>query len=310
MVIQKKHLLSITIILIILGLLLLFNPIISKSLSFFSPTVNQTPTTTLNTPTGIITIRIPLPNTPTNITLNKVTPQTNDFAYYSVDNLEDIRVNVTSENNAPPIAKKILERYGGVPDGAILSFSHTEYLEEKEGILQQVIAKYPISTNVQYSRSLDGIPVKGDGGFINLELGNDGELLYLNKVWRTVIPVGTEKVIPVSKAIEKLGHGDVLDQPKCICDINVDRIYVAYWEKGQGVQQEYLDPVWVFSGTTSSGDVINYMVYARDDDKSLISPVVDIASIQDNITSDSRSTDRLSVVSESANTTEKSGDIS
>ena len=77
----------------------------------------------------------------------------------------------------------------------------------------------------------------------------------------------------------------MLDPLKCICDLNVDRIYIAYWEKGAGVQQEYLDPVWVFSGTTSSGDVINYKVYARDDDSSLMTPLSGITGIDTNVTS-------------------------
>ncbi|OPX63001.1 MULTISPECIES: hypothetical protein [unclassified Methanoregula] len=223
-----------------------------------------TPHTSYKTPTGIITIWIPLPDTPQNISRFHVVSQENDTAYYSVTNLEQTRLNVTSEIDSPQVAQTVLKDYGGLPEEAILIYNKTEYLEEKSGTTHQVIASYPISTNVQFGRKLNGIPVTGEGGFINIDLGTDGELLYLNKVWRTVEPAGTEKIIPISKAIERLGQGEVLNPKKCFCDLNVDRIYIAYWEKGAGVPQEYLDPVWVFSGTTDSGEVINYKVYARD----------------------------------------------
>ena len=191
-----------------------------------------------------------------------------------------------------------------------MTYVKTEYLEQRNLDTGQTIAKYPVSTDIQYGRKLNGVPVAGDGSFIKIELGNDGELLYLNKVWRTVEPAGTEKVIPVSKAIEKLGRGEVLDPLKCICDINVDRIYIAYWEKGAGVQQEYLDPVWVFSGTTSSGEVINYKVYARESDDFPLTPVSGFASVQANVTSESHPSNRLLVDNELANTTVKSGNNS
>ncbi|MDO9325836.1 MAG: hypothetical protein Q7T80_12885 [Methanoregula sp.] len=269
-----------------------------------------TPQTSYKTSIGIITIRVSLPETPQNFSRYHVVSRENDIAYYSVTNLEQVRLNVTSESDAPSVASKSLEKYGGLPEGAILVYNKTGYLEEKSGTTYQVIAKYPISTDVQYGRKLNGIKVTGDGGFIKIVLGNDGELLYLNKVWRTVEPAGTEMVIPVSKAIEKLGRGDVLDPLKCICDLNVDRIYLAYWEKGAGVPQEYLDPVWVFSGTTSSGEVINYKVYARESDDFPVTPVSGFASVQANVTSESHPPSLRLEDNESANTTVKYGNIS
>ena len=242
---------------------------------------NLFPVNSYHTPNGIVNIRVPIPDAPYNLIQYRVVPNANDTAYFSVNDLEKVRDNVTSVEEVPEVVPKTLEKYGGLPKDAVLVFAETEYLEQFRYsdipfMPSEVIAKYPISTDVQYGRKLKGVPVTGEGSFIKVILGNDGELLYLNKVWRTVEPAGTEKIIPVSQAIEKLGRGEVLNPLKCICDINVDRIYIAYWEKGAGVQQEYLDPVWVFSGTTSSGDVINYKIYARDDagssDGKLFSP--------------------------------------
>ena len=268
--------------------------------------LNAVNTLSYKTSIGQISIITTIPETPPNVILYRVIPQKNDTQYFSVNNLVDSRPNVTSEIEAPAIAEKILKRYGGLPKGARLTLVKTEYIEGYDLKTRQVTSKKPVSTNVQYTRSIDGIPVTGDGGFINIDLGNDGELLYLNKVWRTVQPAGTEKVISVTNAIEKLSRGEVLDPLKCYCDLNVDHIYMAYYEKGQGVPQEYLDPVWVFSGITSSGDTINYKVYARESDDLPRIPVSSLANIQANITTESQSTDRLSIDVESVNATVKS----
>lgn len=302
MVINKKFVIIGTILLVILiiGLVGLSNNF--QRMWFLAPQYH--------TSIGTITLNCAPPVTPNNITLYRVDPQANDTVYFSVLNLEDIRPNTTSESDASKVVPKSLQKYGGLPYDARMVYTKTEYLEEFNTNSGKFEPKYPISTNVQYARKIDGIPVTGDGSFIKIELGNDGELLYLNKVWRTVEPAGTEKIIPVSKAIEKLGRGEVLDPLKCICDINVDRIYIAYWEKGAGVPQEYLDPVWVFFGTTTSGEVINYKVYARESDDFPATPVSGFASVQANVTSESHPPNRLLADNELANTTVKAGNNS
>jgi hypothetical protein len=245
--------------------------------------------TSFNTPTGAVKILVPLPGTPMNLTRYHVVPRENDTIHYTVYNLAQTKTGVTSATDAPIVVQKIMEQYGGLPSDAIYAGAETSYLNEYESskipfFPDTLVTQRPVSTDVGYGRRLDNISVAGNGGFIKISLGNDGELLYLNKVWRTVEPAGTEKVIPVSQAIEKLGRGEILNQRKCFCDLNVDRIYLAYWEKGAGVPQEYLDPVWVFSGTTSSGEVINYKVYARDDGSSQMTPLSGITGIDANVT--------------------------
>lgn len=219
-------------------------------------------------PNGHVAIWVPLPATPENVTRYHVVPGANDTAYFSVNNLEQVRENATPVQDVPIVVPKALEPYGGLPGDAVMTYAETEYLEQHQlsnipFIQPEIIAKYPISTDVFYGRKLGGIPVTGEGSYIKVILGNDGELLYLNKVWRTVEPDGTETVIPVTDAIEKLGRGEILNPSRYLGDISVNRIYLAYWEESAGVPQEYLDPVWVFAGTTSSGDAISCKVSAR-----------------------------------------------
>jgi hypothetical protein len=264
------------------------------------------------TPNGIVTIPISLPETPTNITKYLIIPQENDTIHYTVYNLAQTKTGVTSETDAPIVVQKIMEQYGGLPSDAIYAGAETSYLNEYESskipfLPDTLVTQRPVSTDVGYGRRLDNISVTGNGGFIKISLGKNDELLYLKKVWRTVKPAGTEKIIPVSQAIEKLVRGEILNQRKCFCDLNVDRIYLAYWENGEGEPQDYLDPVWVFSGTTSSGEVINYKVYARDEGSSLMTPVAGVAGMSSNATPEPQSQNGVSTDNESVNTTVNRG---
>jgi len=251
---------------IVLGIIVLAGLSILFFITPLQAVIN--PHTSYSTPYGIITIPITLPETPDNLTLYKVSPQPNDMAYFSVDNLEQDRPNTTSEADAPLIAPKSLIKFGGLPEDAKMSLDKTEYLEQYSyNIIPflpgHVIAKRPISTNVQYSRIIDGHQIAGDGGYINLELGNNGELLYLDKVWRTVTPSGTIPIISAVQAIKKMQNGEILGpRPKCSCELTVTKIIPTYYEEGRNVPQKYLDPVWVFAGTLDGGDSWHYAVSA------------------------------------------------
>ena len=150
---------------------------------------------------------------------------------YSNPNLIDSEENLTSGIEAQDIAKNILDNYGGFPSGARLINVRTE-------------KHY---TSVRYERTLDGLPV--DGGYISIELGKNGELRDLYKVWRTVTPSGKVQVIPATKALEKIIRGEIISPVlKCDCDVTVTSVRLAYKEEGYNVPQDYLEPMWVFSG--------------------------------------------------------------
>ncbi|MGA2917138.1 PKD domain-containing protein [Methanoregula sp.] len=218
---------------------------------------------TYDYPIGTVNISATVPDSPSTVTAYQVVPGPNDIAYYSTPDLEKVRLNVTSEADAPQVAQNILNNYGGLPSDAVLTLSSTEYLIEMNGTTNQEIARYPVSTNVQYGRKINDVPVVGDGAYINMELGDNGELLYLNKVWRTVTPDGNLSVEPVSVAIDKLTNGEVLNPKKDLSDVNITKIRLGYFEKGMNQSEDYLEPAWLFKGTTDTGDPIQYYVYAR-----------------------------------------------
>lgn len=214
---------------------------------------------------GTITICTTLPPTPKNVTLYRVVPRENDTTFFSVNHLVDYRPNVTSEADAVSASQKALLPYGGLPADAQLSSVETQYIETYDTETHQVTDREPISTTVQFYRNISGIPVGGGGGFIRIELGNYGELIYLYKIWHSTELTGTAQIIPASAAIEKMSRGEVIGhRPKCNCELNVDKIQIAYYEKENMEPQEYLEPVWVFAGTLSGGDRWKYYVPARE----------------------------------------------
>jgi PKD repeat protein len=216
-----------------------------------------------DSPIGVINISAPIPDSPSSVTAYRVVPGPNDMVYYSTSDLEKVRSNVTSEADAPQVAQTILNNYGGLPHEAIINYVKTEYIYTYNFSTNQDIPTDPVSTNVQYARSLDGKPVVGDGAYINMELGDNGELLYLNKAWRTVEPDGDLPIQPVSSAIDKLRAGEVLNPKKDSHDLDITKIRLGYFEKGLNQSEEFLEPAWLFKGTTETGDPIQYYVYAR-----------------------------------------------
>jgi hypothetical protein len=255
------------------GFYFIFFPMISAQLS------GQKPVTlfgTYDAPSGKLYLATTISDMSQEMIVYRVTPADNDMIEYW--NGDPVYIgNVTSEAEAPQVAQKILEKYGGLPDGARLSRVETEYIEKIQSseipfVPPSVVERIPESTVLNYGRHLgDYIVVNG---YIRIELGRNGELLNLKKVWRTVTPSGTMRVIPATEALKKIQRGDVLnDRLKCICDLTVDKVQLAYLENDYNESQEYLTPIWVFHGTLSSGGSYSYWVSALDsiDDSRFIS---------------------------------------
>jgi PKD repeat protein len=216
-----------------------------------------------SSPIGVVNISATLPDSPENIIAYRITSGPNDMVFYSTGKLVKVRPNVTSEADAPHVADEALAPYGGLPQGAKLTLVKTECIETINIDTHQVTTKYPITTNVQYARYINDIPVIGPGGFIYIDLGNNGDLIYLNKVWRSVSPAGNISIIPLSIAIEKLQKGELLNPKGYPYNVNITKIRLGYYEKGRNESQEFMEPAWLFKGTTDTGEDIQYHIYAR-----------------------------------------------
>lgn len=175
--------------------------------------------------------------------------------------------NITTEKDAPIVAKRIMEQYGGLPADAVYAGAQTVYDETINLTLHEVVARDPVFTQVFYRRSgFNGMPVIGETNRIHLVLGTDGELLWLTKVWRNYTYIGDVPVIPVELAIEKMEREELISSmfhPE-LGNFTVDSIGVGYYERPTGDSDTVLEPIWVMTGAGDAGSTrISFYIYAR-----------------------------------------------
>lgn len=212
---------------------------------------------------GEISFNTTIPSSPSEIPIIASTTNTGDIIQSWSPDLMQEQQNVTSEADAPQAAMAVLNENGGVPSGAVLSYVKTVYLTGYNIQTGQTTSQTPLLTQVAYSREINGMPVGGPGGIIDISLGENGENLGLLKVWRTATPVGSQKVITADEAIDKLLNGELIQTPQDPVNVTINNISLGYYETGASDQQDYFEPVWIFYANTSSGDPIDFYVYAR-----------------------------------------------
>lgn len=174
------------------------------------------------------------------------------------------RPNTTSVKEAPKAAREALEPYGGLPPDAVYDGASITYTEYIKGDV--VESKVPESTTVFYSRMINGLHVIGDSNTIILELGEDGELLWLYKVWRNYTYVGDVPIIQLNTAIDKLEREELVESsshPEA-GEITIDMIAPGYYAKNIGGSETLLEPIWMFyGGNASTKSRFGFYVYAR-----------------------------------------------
>lgn len=152
-----------------------------------------------------------------------------------------------SENEAPQLAISALEPYGGLPSDAHLDGIRTNIGYGKNRTTWEIEETYPESVELSYSRSMNTIPVMGqwDGDAIDIELGNNGKLLYLVKNWRNWTSDREVTIINASQAIERLKHSEVnLLGSK---NLEISRIKLIYYGMYPEREEGILEPVWQFA---------------------------------------------------------------
>jgi hypothetical protein len=158
-----------------------------------------------------------------------------------------VKNNIPSEAEAPALAERVLESYGGLPNDAVLSSvvrNTIKKVNTKTGVVEE---EYPQSTQVIYTQQINSAPVIGPGAEINIQFGENGELLGIEKAWRYLEYDRDAAIIPVEEAYEKLQKGDTLyvvqsgSTGKKVSDIKL-----GYYAEHRNINQEYYTPVWIF----------------------------------------------------------------
>jgi PKD repeat protein len=217
---------------------------------------------------GNITINVTIPETPKSIPLYWGTFQNGDSFKKSFQSYAKIRFNVTSEKDAPDVAQQVMAEYGGIPIDAILGETNTSYAESRDRNTNELVEKYPVMTSVNYYRMLNNLPIAGTSDNLRIDLGENGEPIAIRKNWRTIENTGYNvSIVSAITAIEKLENGELLNpsnvETSSINGTSIDYISLAYYERSRENVKVLFEPVWIFWGTTESGDLVNFVIYAR-----------------------------------------------
>ena len=227
--------------------------------------ITDTISLNLQTEIGNIIINAPLPTSPATIPIYKGYYDVGGRIAYTSPNWTKTKKSIPSVSEAPALAEQALVPYGGLPSDAIVfSVSQTIGKSLDPITLEFVLPDYPESTTVIYSKEINGMPTEGPGEAIRIDLGENGELLHIFKKWRTLEKTGDASIIGAEKAIEKLQQGEVVETFQDPIDITVTQIKLGYYEGYPDREESVLEPVWIFYGTTSTGNKLKFFVDARE----------------------------------------------
>lgn len=175
------------------------------------------------------------------------------YVVKSVDTIQEgneklsmgIKKSIPSADEAPALAEKALEAYGGLPEDANLINAIPLYRSKYNLTTQTVEEKYPVRTQVRYIQKINGSPVYKSG--ISLMLGENGEILDIYKHWITAYDYSGEiPVISAEQGYEKLQREETTAalQGGVPEGTRISNIELGYYfdEKNNKV----LKPVWVY----------------------------------------------------------------
>lgn len=186
-------------------------------------------------------------------------------AYYAPGDVEEKkfgdtdkeRFNLTTIEQAPDLARKAMEPYGGIPSDAYVSLSTIN--GGMIGANSAKPTKLQFNNQVYFSRTINGIPITGMDDGIIVWLGDNGELLRYKKFWRTLEKVGDVPVVSVDKSIQKLENREMVNPPQSPSDATVTSINLRYYAKSWNDKEIYLEPVYEFYSTLANGHDYQFM---------------------------------------------------
>ena len=172
-----------------------------------------------------------------------------------------VKKHIPSIEEAPGLAEKILEDYGGLPADAVLEKTEQVFMKKYNLRTGMVEEQFPQYTQVIYYQYVnDSLVVNSE---ISVSLGENGELLDISKDWSTLEYTGEIPVISVDEAFEKLNRQDLLIPLQCsILDYHISQV-----EFGYHVEIDLYDasarptlpnsciPVWIFYGKKPGTDL-------------------------------------------------------
>ncbi|RLI78082.1 hypothetical protein DRP05_08260 [Archaeoglobales archaeon] len=170
-----------------------------------------------------------------------------DVSRWMVGNDVDKPSNLPSEKEAIDIARSYLANRGLMPEDAILrNVTHPKVVAmDKEG---RIISIGFEDIKVSFMRKINGFPVVGAGSKLDVEIGGNGDVISVYKVWRGYKPYKEFSIITPEQALDELKKIGVFTGIKGTDEAMIDEIYLGYYAKSASENQVFLQPVYVFEG--------------------------------------------------------------
>jgi hypothetical protein len=199
-----------------------------------------------------ITLDVPLPVSPSTVPNYRVV-SVHKFSSGTGTALT-VKKHIPSIEEAPGLAEKVLEEYGGLPADAVLEKTEQVFMKKYNLKTEMVEEQYPQYTRVAYRQYVNGSPVMGSG--IAVSLGENGELLDISKDWSTLEYAGEVPVISADEAFEKLQARDLLKPiQSSLNGYHITRVQSGYYVENdlpnstmKEFTQNRCTPVWIFYG--------------------------------------------------------------
>lgn len=205
-----------------------------------------------------ITLGVPLPASPATVPLYRVV-SVEKFSTGTGTALT-VKKHIPSVEDAPRLAEKALEKYGGLPADAVLERSEQGFMKKYNLRTGTVEEQYPQNTQVIYCQYVNGSPVMGSE--ISVSLGENGEILDISKDWITLVYSGECPIISAEEAFEKLKAQELLIPLQCsILGYHISRVQFGYHVEtdlhdasARPTVPDTCTPVWIFYGKKQGTD--------------------------------------------------------
>jgi hypothetical protein len=190
-----------------------------------------------------------LPDSPATVPMYTVTSVR--WIHERSPNHSKIKPSTPSEAEAPALAEKALEPYGGLPTAAVLHGVHRSVVQKLNGSsgVMVVEEEYPVYTSVAYTQRINGSPVLGSAAGIGVSLGENNEVVGLSIEWPpTVEYAGEVPIISVEEAFGKLVRRETIvhyQEQSIIPWFIVSEIKLGYYTSTESDRPVY-SPVWLF----------------------------------------------------------------
>jgi hypothetical protein len=160
------------------------------------------------------------------------------------NNAMDAPDKLPSDEEAAKIATQFLKEKDLLPEGAFFSRIEREYARgiDKDG--KEI--RYNGRIVVWFGRKLNGLDVKGTQ--LSIEIGGNGDVIGYYANWRDYSPFKEYPLKSPETAIEDLQKQGIAVGVEKPDTISITNFNLAYRTTPGAYAEEYLEPVWVFSG--------------------------------------------------------------